>query len=99
MAKDTVIKCSFCNREKRDVKMLIAGQSGHICENCVSEAFKIVSADTETQQKETAKQTLSLLKPIAIKKHLDEYIIGQDEAKKVISVAVYNHFKRISVVE
>jgi ATP-dependent Clp protease ATP-binding subunit ClpX len=96
MSKESIIRCSFCNRDKREVKMLIAGQSGHICENCVSEAYKIVSTDAEKQYKEQAKSNLQLLKPIAIKKYLDEYIIGQDEAKKVLSVAVYNHFKRIS---
>ncbi len=76
--------------------MLIAGQSGHICEVCVAEAYKIVSAESENTQKEAAKQSLTLLKPDAIKKYLDDYIIGQDQAKKVLSVAVYNHFKRIS---
>ncbi|HXB39974.1 MAG TPA: ATP-dependent Clp protease ATP-binding subunit ClpX [Bacteroidia bacterium] len=97
MAKN-IITCSFCGRDKRSAKMLIAGQSGHICEVCVSEAYKIVSAESETTHKETAKQTLTLLKPDAIKKYLDEYIIGQDQAKKVLSVAVYNHFKRIANV-
>src|ERR1700741_659729 len=95
MAK-TIITCSFCGRDKRSAKMLIAGQSAHICEVCVSEAYKIVSAESEQTQKESAKQSLILLKPDAIKKYLDEYIIGQDQAKKVLSVAVYNHFKRIS---
>jgi len=95
MAKN-VITCSFCGRDKRSAKMLIAGQSGHICEVCVAEAYKIVSAESEVTQKESAKQALTLLKPDAIKKYLDEYIIGQDQAKKVLSVAVYNHFKRIS---
>lgn len=90
------ITCSFCGRDKRSAKMLIAGQSGHICDVCVAEAYKIVAAESETTQKETAKQALTLLKPDAIKKYLDEYIIGQDQAKKVLSVAVYNHFKRIS---
>lgn len=76
--------------------MLIAGQDGHICENCATEAYRIISAEAELKQKEGAKKSLTLLKPSAIKKHLDEYIIGQDQAKKVLSVAVYNHFKRIS---
>lgn len=96
MSKENIIRCSFCNRDKREVKMLIAGQSGHICENCVSEAYKIVSIDAENSQKENAKASLQLLKPFAIKEYLDQYIIGQDEAKKVLSVAVYNHFKRIA---
>jgi ATP-dependent Clp protease ATP-binding subunit ClpX len=95
MAKN-IITCSFCGRDKRSAKMLIAGQSGHICETCVAEAYKIVSAEGEQTQKENTKQSLTVLKPDAIKKHLDEYIIGQDQAKKVLSVAVYNHFKRIS---
>lgn len=95
MAKETYIKCSFCGRDKREAKMLIAGQNGHICEVCVSEAYKIVSAESDQSKKESAKQALTLLKPAAIKKYLDEYIIGQDDAKKVLSVAVYNHFKRI----
>jgi ATP-dependent Clp protease ATP-binding subunit ClpX len=95
MAKN-IITCSFCGRDKRSAKMLIAGQSGHICEVCVGEAYKIVAAESESSHKETARQSLTLLKPDAIKKYLDEYIIGQDQAKKVLSVAVYNHFKRIS---
>ena len=96
MAKENYIKCSFCGRDKREAKMLIAGQNGHICELCVAEAYKIVSADIEINKKESAKQTLILLKPAAIKKYLDDYIIGQEDAKKVLSVAVYNHFKRIT---
>jgi len=95
MAKDNLIRCSFCGRDKREAKMLIAGQQGHICDHCVAEAFKIVSADTESLAKENASQSLKLLKPHAIKEYLDQYIVGQDEAKKIISVAVYNHFKRV----
>ncbi len=95
MAKDNLIRCSFCGRDKREAKMLIAGQQGHICDNCVAEAFKIVSADSESVAKESATQSLKLLKPHAIKEYLDQYIVGQNEAKKIISVAVYNHFKRV----
>ena len=95
MAKDNLIRCSFCGRDKREAKMLIAGQQGHICDHCVAEAFKIVSADAESASKENASQSLKLLKPHAIKEYLDQYIVGQDEAKKIISVAVYNHFKRV----
>ena len=95
MAKDNLIRCSFCGRDKREAKMLIAGQQGHICDHCVAEAFKIVSADADSLAKENASQSLKLLKPHAIKEYLDQYIVGQDEAKKIISVAVYNHFKRV----
>jgi len=87
-------KCSFCGRDKRDTNLLIAGISGHICDNCVEQAYEIV-------QEETKKRTsfdvnaIKLLKPKEIKKFLDLYVIGQEEAKKIISVAVYNHYKRL----
>ena len=92
------IRCSFCYRDKREVKMLIAGRTGHICEQCVSEAYKIVSSEAQETVKEQAKESLNLLKPHAIKEYLDQYIIGQDDAKKVLAVSVYNHFKRISAI-
>jgi ATP-dependent Clp protease ATP-binding subunit ClpX len=87
-------KCSFCGRDKRDTNLLIAGISGHICDNCVEQAYEIV-------QEETKKKTpfdlnaIKLLKPKEIKKFLDLYVIGQEDAKKIISVAVYNHYKRL----
>lgn len=76
--------------------MLIAGLSGHICDNCISQAYKIVNEEAGASNNKQVQQALTLLKPTAIKEHLDEYIIGQDDAKKVLSVAVYNHFKRIA---
>lgn len=90
------IVCSFCNRDKKDVKILIAGISGHICDNCISQAYKMISEEGNAETKQKVQQALNLLKPNAIKNYLDEYVIGQDEAKKVMSVAVYNHFKRVS---
>ncbi|MFN6039501.1 MAG: ATP-dependent Clp protease ATP-binding subunit ClpX [Bacteroidota bacterium] len=96
MAKAVTIKCSFCDRDKKDAKMLIAGINGHICDLCVSQAYKIVTSETEHDSHKFSEEALNLLKPAAIKRFLDEYIIGQDEAKKVMSVAVYNHFKRVS---
>lgn len=97
MAKeDKEIKCSFCNRKKTEVELLIAGTTGHICNHCVAQAQNIVKE--EMNHRASSGNTfgsLHLLKPADIKKHLDEYIIGQDEAKKVLSVAVYNHYKRI----
>ncbi len=97
MAKSGAIVCSFCGRDKKDVKVLIAGVTGHICDNCISQANKIVNEESGAQQnQQVVQQALQLLKPQAIKQHLDEYIIGQDEAKKILSVAVYNHFKRVS---
>lgn len=91
--------CSFCGANRNSVKMLIAGVSGHICENCAVQASTIVkeefniekSNDNSTKNKKT-----KLVKPAEVKQQLDEYIIGQDTAKKVLSVAVYNHFKRLN---
>jgi ATP-dependent Clp protease ATP-binding subunit ClpX len=97
MAKAGPVTCSFCNRDKKEVKILIAGINGHICDSCISQAYKMISEEGgSAARQEIAKQALNLLKPAAIKSYLDEYVIGQDEAKKVLSVAVYNHFKRIS---
>lgn len=98
MAKSGPITCSFCGRDKKDVKILIAGITGHICDACISQAFKIINEESGSVANKQVQQALSILKPNAIKKHLDEYIIGQDEAKKILSVAVYNHFKRIAHV-
>ena len=98
MAKTGPIVCSFCGRDKKEVKVLIAGITGHICDVCISQAFKIVNEEAGAQNNQQVQQALTILKPHAIKKHLDEYIIGQDDAKKILSVAVYNHFKRIAHV-
>jgi len=87
-------KCSFCGRKKNEADILIAGTTGHICNHCVSQA-QIIVRDELAQKNATGFSSLQLLKPAEIKKHLDEYVIGQDEAKKVLSVAVYNHYKRI----
>ncbi|MGZ4033695.1 MAG: ATP-dependent Clp protease ATP-binding subunit ClpX [Bacteroidia bacterium] len=95
MAKEEKeIKCSFCGRTKKDTDVLIAGITGHICNHCVVQAQTIVK-DEIGAKNSSSFNALQLLKPIEIKKHLDEYVIGQDEAKKVLSVAVYNHYKRL----
>lgn len=96
MAKAGTIKCSFCDRDKKDAKMLIAGINGHICDMCVAQAYKIVTSESDQESQGFADEAMNLLKPAAIKKFLDDYVIGQDEAKKVMSVAVYNHFKRVA---
>jgi ATP-dependent Clp protease ATP-binding subunit ClpX len=96
MAKPGPITCSFCNRDKKDVKILIAGISGHICDTCISQAYKMISEEGNAENKQKVQQALNLLKPNAIKKYLDEYVIGQDDSKRVLSVAVYNHFKRVA---
>ena len=97
MSKTENIQCSFCGRSREEVKILIAGQDGHICEHCIEHAHEIVDKEFH-QKKEAGKAgTLKVQKPIAIKKFMDRYIIGQDEAKKILCVAVYNHFKRINL--
>lgn len=95
MAKST-LHCSFCGRKRDEVKILIAGQEGHICEGCVEHAREIVHTEVESKQEGKSAYKLTIKKPIELKLHLDEYIIGQDEAKKIISVAVYNHYKRLN---
>ncbi|MBK9448335.1 MAG: ATP-dependent Clp protease ATP-binding subunit ClpX [Bacteroidetes bacterium] len=86
--------CSFCGRSKKDVDVLLAGYGGsHICNYCVDQAHQIIK---EEFRKKAPAKMLSVLKPSEIKSHLDDYVIGQDDAKRVISVAVYNHFKRIN---
>ena len=93
MTKSTE-RCSFCGREKRDTNMLIAGLNAHICDSCVAQAQVILDEEMATRtQKQIPDYTL--LKPAEIKKYLDQYVIGQEDAKKVLSVAVYNHYKRI----
>jgi ATP-dependent Clp protease ATP-binding subunit ClpX len=96
MAKEEEISCSFCGRKRKDVSILIAGMTGHICEHCVDQAKDIVrqNADSSEQAKEL-EEAYASYKPADIKTHLDDYVIGQSEAKRVISVAVYNHYKRL----
>lgn len=95
MAKNP-LHCSFCGRNRDEVKILIAGQEGHICENCVEHAQEIIDQElTLKDEKGSTSFKLTVKKPVEIKKFLDEYAIGQDEAKKVLAVAVYNHYKRL----
>src|SRR3982751_3905384 len=97
MAKN-ILHCSFCGRSRDEVKILIAGQEGHICENCVEHAREIIDQELMVRDDKSSGGSsfkLTVKKPIEVKKFLDEYIIGQDEAKKVLSVAVYNHYKRL----
>jgi ATP-dependent Clp protease ATP-binding subunit ClpX len=97
MAKN-ILHCSFCGRSRDEVKILIAGQEGHICENCVEHAREIIDQELMVRDDKSpgsAAFKLTVKKPMEMKKFLDEYVIGQDEAKKVLSVAVYNHYKRL----
>jgi len=88
-------KCSFCGRDKKDVRILIAGMEGHICENCIEQAHAIIEEEFK-KNKNFDLAGVELKKPKEIKAFLDQYVIGQDDAKKVLSVAVYNHYKRLN---
>ncbi len=91
-------RCSFCGRDKAEALILIAGIDGHICEVCVEQADEIIQEELYSGKKEIERDEFFLpeaVTPIEIKKHLDQYVIGQDEAKKFLSVAVYNHYKRL----
>ena len=94
MSENKNIFCSFCGKNKHDTNILIAGSSAHICDVCIEQAHVIANKD-KTVEKKFSSSNINLLKPKQIKEHLDEFVIGQDQAKKVISVAVYNHYKRI----
>ena len=89
------IRCSFCGREKKEVNVLIAGITGHICDSCISQAHLIVKEEGGLKSKKEIEETLKLLTPKEIVDKLNKHVIGQDEAKKVLSVAVYNHYKRL----
>jgi ATP-dependent Clp protease ATP-binding subunit ClpX len=89
------IKCSFCGRDKQDTNVLIAGITGHICDSCITQAQNIISEELNQRTRNEMEGSLILQRPADIKRFLDEYVIGQEDAKKVLSVAVYNHYKRL----
>ena len=107
MAKKKVNRCSFCGRDEHDVALLITGMDGFICADCIRQAYSIIqtidkngAADGSVAGGQTTGMTMAKVpKPQEIKDYLDQYIIGQDEAKKFLSVAVYNHYKRLSQPE
>ncbi|AQS94863.1 ATP-dependent protease ATP-binding subunit ClpX [Polaribacter sp. BM10] len=95
MSKEENLECSFCGRKKAETDLLIAGMDAHICDKCIEQAHGIVEEEiTEAKSSELSKD-LTLKKPLEIKQFLDQYIIGQDETKRSMSVAVYNHYKRL----
>ncbi|MCC5920557.1 MAG: ATP-dependent Clp protease ATP-binding subunit ClpX [Cyclobacteriaceae bacterium] len=89
------INCSFCGRSKKEVDLMISGINAHICNFCITQAQQILLEEDKTK-KSKGSFNFKLLKPMDIKKHLDEYVVGQDEAKKILAVAVYNHYKRLN---
>jgi len=95
MGKQTTDRCSFCGRSRNEVRILIAGINGNICEECVDQAQLILNEEQAVKHKKQ-QHDFKLVKPNEIKHFLDQYVIGQEEAKRILSVAVYNHYKRIS---
>ncbi len=88
------VTCSFCGRSKKDVDLMISGIHAHICNYCINQAHQILLEEVKTKEVKNVPK-FNLIKPSEIKLHLDQYVVGQDDAKKVISVAVYNHYKRL----
>jgi ATP-dependent Clp protease ATP-binding subunit ClpX len=95
MAKEK-FECSFCGRKEADTNLLIAGIDAHICDKCIEQAHGIVLEDLHQNSSSERFEDLTLYKPKEIRAFLDQYVIGQDQTKKVMSVAVYNHYKRLS---
>ncbi len=97
MAKQTKeIRCSFCGSGKQDTLVLIAGIDAHICDKCIQQANSILTEEAVARNAKMLESSIHLAKPKDIKAHLDQYVVGQDDAKKTLAVAVYNHYKRLS---
>lgn len=92
MAQQT---CSFCERPKKDVLLMITGIHANMCDKCITQSHQILQEELKQKGKSEGAPKFNLIKPSNMKSHLDQYVIGQDEAKKVMSVAVYNHYKRL----
>lgn len=90
------VTCSFCGRNKKDVDLMVSGISAHICNFCIDQAHLILGEEEKTKKTEASKPKFKLKKPKELTSFLDEFVIGQNEAKKVLTVAVYNHYKRLS---
>lgn len=99
MSNEENINCSFCGRSKVDTGILIAGLTGHICSNCIEQAHGIIEEQKKHDQAQKVNHDFKLLKPQQIKDQLDDYVIGQDDAKRVLSVSVYNHYKRLTLAD
>ena len=89
-------KCSFCGRSRSEVDLLISGVDGFICDMCAQQAYDIVQEEQRGHSTPLDMDHIEVKKPIEIKQFMDQYVIGQDEAKKHLAVAVYNHYKRLT---
>ena len=98
MSKEENLECSFCGRKKAETDLLIAGMDAHICDKCIEQAHGIVEEEISDASSGVLAKEIILKKPLEIKSFLDQYVIGQDETKKAMSVAVYNHYKRLTQV-
>src|SRR6056300_1402666 len=90
-----IVNCSFCGRSSLEVNSMVAGPGVYVCDRCVEDASSIIKSDLASLAKRREKPFQPVLKPVEIKAKLDEYVIGQEFAKKTLRVAVYNHYKRI----
>lgn len=88
--------CSFCRKSKKEVSLMISGINAHICDNCIRQAQQLLEEETKTKSQGKSVSSINLKKPMEMKEFLDQYVIGQDTAKRVMSVAVYNHYKRLN---
>ncbi|WP_296635106.1 ATP-dependent Clp protease ATP-binding subunit ClpX [Polaribacter sp.] len=95
MSKEENLECSFCGRKKAETDLLIAGVDAHICDKCIEQAHGIVEEEISEAKTSSLSKDLTLKKPLQIKEFLDQYIIGQNETKRAMAVAVYNHYKRL----
>ena len=97
---DDKVRCSFCGKTGDQVRKMISGPSGtYICDECIELCAELIEDELDQEELEPGQEEINLLKPKEIKEFLDDYVIGQEEAKKVLSVAVYNHYKRILAVK
>ncbi len=88
------VSCSFCGRSKKDVDLMVSGINSHICNYCIDQAYQILLEERKIKE-DGQKPSFNLIKPKAMKEYMDQFVVGQEEAKRVISVAVYNHYKRL----
>lgn len=95
MASNKKVSCSFCGRSKADVGMMLSGIDGHICDSCIQQGFEVIKEELGAPAVSASHHQFELVKPKDLKAYLDEYVIGQEEAKRHLSVAVYNHYKRL----